>query len=229
MKARKKRRRAPITKVKRAIEIRNMIKATKIVEQVFRKMDSPFGRSEEDVAKEVRHRIRKQGASLSFKPIIASGRNASFVHHKPGRKIVRESELVIFDIGANYRGCCSDVTRMHVPSGKGGRRAESIYRYALAIQKAVIKGVRPGATLRDLHDTYAKMMKRRGYKVKHLIGHGLGSKVHERVKGKLEPGMVITVEPGIYLKNFGGCRVEDMILVTKGGPRVLSGSIPMLV
>lgn len=223
---RKKRRRAPITKVKSALEIRNTIKATKIVEQVFRHMESPFGRSEQDVAKEVRQMIRKQGATLSFKPIIASGRNASFVHHKPGRKIVRERELVIFDIGANYRGSCSDVTRMHVPRG---RKEQSIYKFAVSIQKAVISKARTGTTLRELHDIYSKMMKRRGYKVKHLIGHGLGSKVHERVKGKLEPGMVITVEPGIYLKNFGGCRVEDMVLVTKGGPRVLSGSIPMLV
>ena len=226
MDAGKKRRRAPLTKVKTAQEIRNTIKATKIVENVFRNMESPFGRSEADVAKEVRQRIRKQGAGLSFKPIIASGRNASFIHHKPGRKIVRENELVIFDIGADYRGSCSDVTRMHVP---GGRKEQSLYKFTLSIQKAVIKKTRPGATLRELHSIYNKMMKRKGFKVKHLIGHGLGSKVHERVKGKLEPGMVITVEPGIYLKNFGGCRVEDMVLVTKQGYRVLSASIPMLL
>lgn len=226
MKARMKRRRAPITKVKSAIEIRNTIKATRIVEQVFRNMESPFGRSEADVAKEIRQMIRNQGASLSFKPIIASGRNSSFVHHKPGRKIVKEGELVIFDIGANYRGSCSDVTRMHVPKG---RKEQIIYRHIIAIQKAVIKRAKPGVTLIELHDIFYKMMKRKGFKVKHLIGHGLGSKVHERVKEKLEPGMVITVEPGIYLKNFGGCRVEDMILVTKGRPRVLSASIPALV
>jgi Xaa-Pro aminopeptidase len=225
----KRRRRAPITKVKTAQEIRNTIKAANIIEKVFREMDSPFGRREDDVAKEVRQRIRKQGASLSFRPIIASGRNASFVHHKPGRKIVREDELVIFDMGANYRGSCSDVTRMHVPKGRGCKKAEAIYWHALAIQKEVIKKARPGVGFRELHGIYVKMMKRKGYKVKHLIGHGLGSKVHERVKGKLEPGIVITVEPGIYLKNFGGCRVEDMILVTKGRPKVLSSSIPMLV
>ena len=134
MDAKRKRRRAPITKVKTAQEIRNTIRATKIVERAFREMDSPFGRSEEDVAREIRSRIRKQGASLSFMPIVASGRSSSSVHHKPGRKIVRGNELVIFDIGAKYRGCCSDVTRMHVPTGKEGKKARMIFKHAVEIQ-----------------------------------------------------------------------------------------------
>jgi Xaa-Pro dipeptidase len=225
----RKRRRAKITRPKTSQEIRNTIKAVEIVRRVLKEMDSPFGRSEADVASEIRRRIRNLGGTPSFKPIVASGRNASFVHHKPGRKIVRETELVIFDLGAKYRGCCSDVTRMHVPAGRQAKKAKAMYRLALSIQKRVIEKARPGVSLRELHEIYKRMMVKKGYKVKHLIGHGIGSNVHERIKGKLEPGIVLTVEPGIYIKNFGGCRVEDMVLVTKGRPRVLSKSIPLLM
>jgi len=222
----RKKKRARLTRTKTAEEIRNTEKAVKMVELVLRDMDSPFGRSEEAVAREVRKRIRGLGGSPSFSPIVASGRNASFVHHRPGNKIVREDELVIFDLGARYMGCCSDVTRMHVP---GDSEAMALFRHALKIQKKVIGMVRAGVGLRELHDAYAKMMKKNGYRVKHLIGHGIGSVVHERVKGSLKPGMIITVEPGIYIERFGGCRVEDMILVTDGEPKILSKSIPLTV
>ncbi len=232
MEIKRKRRRMPITKPKTAKEIRNTEKAVKIVERVLREMDSPFGRSEEDVAKEISQRIRSQGAALSFKPIVASGRNSSHVHHKPGRKLVREDEPVIFDLGAKYKECCSDVTRMHIPAGKGRniKKIKKMYRHVLAIQRKVIRKVRPDVEFRELNEVYKKMMKRRGYKVKHLIGHGIGSKVHERVKGKLEEGMIITVEPGIYVKKLGGCRVEDMVLVRKGKkPKILSKSIQPMI
>jgi len=241
-KSRKKkhRRRARLTKPKTAAELKKTERAIRIVDKVFREIH-PFNRQEQDVAREIRQRIRRMGATLSFKPIVASGRNSSFVHHKPGRKIVREDELVIFDIGANYRGCCSDITRMHIPgigvSGKGdgngsrkaAKKAEKICRDALKIQKMVIEKVRPGVEFKELQGVYKKMMVKKGYKVRHLIGHGVGSVVHERVKGELQEGMVLTVEPGIYIKDFGGCRVEDMVLVKRGKAKVLSSFIQPLL
>ena len=225
----KRKRRVRLTKPKSAIEIRNTIKAVKIVERVLKEMNSPFGRSEADVAKEIRKRIRDQGASLSFMPIVASGRNSGFVHHSPGSKIVRESEPVIFDLGAKYNNCCSDVTRMHVPMTGQDKKAARIFKHALLIQKKVIGKARPGVELKELHGIFRNMMKKYGYRVKHLIGHGIGSDVHERIKGKLKPGMVLTVEPGIYKKNYMGCRIEDMVLITKGKPKVLSKSIPLMI
>ena len=212
-------RRPRITKPKTAREMGYTEEAIRIVDRVFREMESPFGRKESDVAREITRMIRAQGASLSFRPIVASGRNSGFVHHKPGRKVVREEEPVIFDIGAKYRGCCSDITRMHIPDSKKIKR---MYSHALAMQKKVISNARAGTTFRRLHDIYAKEMKSRGYKVRHLIGHGIGREVHERVKGELEEGMIITVEPGIYIKGLGGCRVEDMVAIRKGRPKVLS-------
>lgn len=226
MAKRRPKRRARLTRPKTAREIRNTIKAIETIGQVLREMRSPFGRSEADVAKEIRQRIRGLGTAPSFMPIVASGRNSSFVHHRPGGKIVREDEPVIFDLGAKYRGCCSDITRMHIPDDK---RIKRIYSHALHMQKRVIGSIMPGVGFKELHGIYKKLMERKGYKTKHLIGHGIGSVVHERIKDRLEAGMVLTVEPGIYIKRYGGCRVEDMVLVRRGGAKVLSSSIPPLV
>lgn len=218
----RKRRRAKITRPKTRSEIENTERAITIVGKVLTGMSSPFGRQERDVASEIRRRIYAEGATLAFRPIVASGRNASHVHHRPGRKIVREDELVIFDIGAKCGGCCSDITRMHVPDNK---RARKLHADAMNIQRSLIRKAKRGMEFKELQDIYKRLMRKNGYKVKHLIGHGIGERVHERVKGGLEAGMILAIEPGIYVKNYGGCRVEDMILVRKGEPRVMSAAI----
>lgn len=217
-----KKRRDPPTKVKTAKEISNMKKAAEITNKIFREMDSPFGRSEQDVAREIRQRARSLGASLSFRPIVASGRNSGFVHHKPGKKIVRENEPVIFDIGFRFNSQCSDVTRMHIPEN---RKFKRIYKDVMEMQKLCIREARPGKSMKEINELFKKLMKKKGCRVKHSIGHGIGLHVHERVKGQLKPGMVITVEPGIYEKKTGGCRIEDMILITGSKPIILSKSI----
>ena len=198
-----KKRRDPLTKAKSAVEIRKVRKAVEITGKVFRDMDSPFGRSEQDVAREIVMRGRRLGASLSFRPIVASGMNSGYVHHKPGRKIVREDEPVIFDIGFKVRGQCSDVTRMHTPQKK---KFKGFYRDIMAIQKRCIAAARPGKSLKEINELHKKLMRSKGYRVRHSIGHGVGSRVHERVKGLLKPGEVITIEPGVYERK-GGCRV----------------------
>lgn len=219
-----KKRKPPITRVKAPEEIRNIEKAVDMAGKVFRELDNPFGRSEQDVAREIRQRIRKLGARPAFKPIVASG--STVIHHKPGKKIIRENKPLIVDLGVRYRGYCSDITRMYVP---GDKKARKIYGYVLKIQKEVIKRIRPCAEFRDLQEVYKKLMKKKGYRVRHSIGHGVGMHVHERVKGELKAGMVLTVEPGIYKKGVGGFRIEDVILVRKGKPRVLSESIPQVL
>lgn len=216
--------RAPITKVKTPAQIRIIEKAVKITGKVFRELGNPFGRSEQDVAREIRHRIHKLGTKLAFKPIVASG--STVIHHKPGKKIVRKNKPLIIDLGVRYRGYCSDITRMCVPDNK---RIKRIYRHILKIQKETIKKIKPGVEFRDLQGEYKKLMGRKGYKVRHGIGHGVGLHVHERVKGELKAGMLITVEPGVYIKGLGGFRIEDMVLVKKGKPRVLSKSIPQVL
>jgi Xaa-Pro aminopeptidase len=220
--ASRKRRRDPLTKAKTAREIKNVKRVVEITGRVFSEMGNPFGRSERDVAKEIRQRARMMGASLSFRPIVASGRNSGYVHHKPGRKIVREDEPVIFDIGFKVGGQCSDVTRMHIPEAKKSRK---FYVDTVQMQRLCIASAKPGRTLKEINELWKGMMKRKGYAVKHGIGHGVGFRVHERVKGPLKPGMVITIEPGIYEKGKGGCRVEDMVLITRNKPIVLTKNI----
>ncbi len=218
----RKKRKESLTKVKTAREINDVKKAVGITGGVFREMDNPFGRSEQDVAREIRLRARMMGASLSFMPIVASGSNSGYVHHRPGRKIVRENEPVVFDIGFKFRGQCSDVTRMHIPKSKKFRKLHSDM---LRIQKLCISRAVPGKSLKEINELFKKLMKRKGYAVKHGIGHGVGFRVHERVKGALKPGMVITVEPGVYEKGKGGCRIEDMVLITGNKPIVLTKMI----
>ncbi len=219
-----KKRRDPLTRVKTAREMKNMKKAVEITGRVFREMGNPFGRREQDVAREIRRRARRLGAGLSFRPIVASGRNSGFVHHKPGRKIVRENEPVIFDIGFKVGGQCSDVTRMHVPEDK---KQQKIYGDIMTMQSRCIAAARYGNTLKDVHELWKAMMKRKGYVVRHGIGHGVGSRVHESVK-ELKPGMVITIEPGLYEKGKGGCRVEDMVLVNQSAPIGVGPVAPVL-
>ena len=215
-------RRDPLTKPKTAMELRNLRKAIDVTMKVFDGMNKPFGRSEAAVAAEIRTRGRELGASLAFRPIVASGINSGYVHHKPGRKIVRADEPVIFDIGFRVGGQCSDVTRMHIPDRKKYKR---FYKDTVEMQHHCIDAAKPGRTLKDVQTTWKKLMRKKGHVVRHCIGHGVGNHVHERIKGPLRPGMVITVEPGIYEKKKGGCRVEDMVLITRNKPRVLTKSI----
>lgn len=234
----RKRRMLPLTRPKTPRELRDMKRAIRITGRVLSELESPFGRTEKDVAKEIRGRIYSQGARLSFRPIVATGRNTRHVHHKPGKRTIMRENPLLIDLGARYRGQCSDITRMYIPSnppfrkpGKrrkhllDNRRIRKIYQDTLNIQKTIIRGIKPGIEFRELNELYRKMIQRRGYRMKHSIGHGLGPSIHERI-GELKPGMVLTIEPGIYIDNFGGCRIEDMVLVKKRGIEILSKSIP---
>jgi Xaa-Pro aminopeptidase len=220
--SRRKKSRAPLTRPKTRRELAAAKKAVNITARIFREMGSPFGRSEADVAGEIRRRAKALGAGLSFPPIVASGGNAGYVHHRPCGKIVRDDETVIFDIGFKVGGQCSDVTRMHIPDDA---RSRKIYRDMVFIQRKCIAMARPGTTLKAINDEFRRLMKRKGYRVKHSIGHGVGGRVHGRVKGPLKPGVVITIEPGAYFRKRRGCRVEDMVLVTRGRPAVLTAGI----
>ena len=217
----KKRRKPPLTKPKSPRELNDTKKAIRIVGKVLKEI-KPFNRTEREVAREIRKRIYSQGARLSFRPIVSSGRNTSFVHHKPGKRIIRRENPLMIDLGAKFRGQCSDITRMYIPNS---RRLKKIYQDTISIQGAVIRRLKPGIQLKEINEFYKKMMTRKGYRVKHSIGHGLGPHIHERIR-ELKPGMVLTVEPGIYINNFGGCRIEDMVLIKKGGIEILSDSIP---
>jgi Xaa-Pro dipeptidase len=178
------------------------------------------GRTEQDVASEIHARTRKAGDSPSFEPQVAAGRNSAFVHHIPGNARVSRG-LVIVDMGVRHRGYCSDLTRTFLLNPT--RKEREAFEACSAIQRELIGMAKPGTPIDSIQKRFSERVEALGYKAMHSFGHGLGLSVHERpYKGDvLEKGMVITVEPGIYKKGFGGCRIEDMVLV-KDRPVLLS-------
>ena len=165
----------------------------------------------------------------SFPTIVAADANASLPHAIPGRRKVKKGGIVLIDWGAKWGGYCSDLTRV-VALGKMPAKIQEIYQIVYDAQRAAIDAIEPGKALKEIDAAARTVIEKAGFgdQFGHSLGHGLGLDVHEqptlsgRSKGSLEPGHVVTVEPGIYLPGVGGVRIEDDVLVTAKGRRVLS-------
>ncbi len=178
------------------------------------------GKSEFQVETEIIHKMRLLGKTPAFDPLVAGGRNSAFVHHIPGQARIPRG-LVIVDSGACHGHYNADITRMFPI--RPNPREERMLEECRGVQEELIDMARPGVSFSSIQEGYQKALKSLGYPVMHSFGHGLGLNVHEGPSGRdvLEKGMVITVEPGLYKKGLGGCRVEDMVLVDER-PVVLS-------
>jgi len=205
-------------------EIERMRKAIRIDKKVLERLDF-FNKKEKDIAQEIERGFYEHGAVPAFETIVASGPNSgNYIHHFPGNRLVRRKEMVIIDFGARFKGYSSDVTRTYF--FKNNKRQKEIFETVKNLQEECIEMVKPGIDFKEINYFYKRSLQKKGFAVRHGIGHGLGIFVHEPAQ-KMQKGMVVTIEPGIYLRNFGGCRIEDVILVgTK--PEVLSRSIPQL-
>ncbi|MBM43767.1 MAG: hypothetical protein CMJ36_01975 [Phycisphaerae bacterium] len=191
------------------------------------------GMTESELTALIEYEMRTRGASgASFEPIIATGTNSSVIHHMPGDKPIEEGMLLI-DWGARINGYCSDLTRTF-SMGPMTEQMSELYDIVLEAQEAGIQACRPGADCMEVDAVAREVIASAGYgeAFSHGLGHGLGMEVHESpnfsVKSGgvlLEPGMVMTVEPGIYLPGIGGIRIEDDVLITEDGHRVLSDHI----
>ena len=175
------------------------------------------GKTEQGIAREIHLLQIEQGAGQAFETIVASGRNSSFIHYTPGTRMVKKGDIVVLDLGAKVGGYCSDNTRT-VVLGES-QKSRKLVAFVEQVQLQLLDQIRPGASVSGLQELYEKILKKHGYRARHLFGHGIGLGVHEPLGGTLREGMVITVEPGIYLP-WGGCRVEDVVLVGKK-PRIL--------
>lgn len=189
-----------------------------------------FGATELDLAAEIDYQMRRLGASQpAFDTIVASGPRAALPHARPTSQKILKNQLLLIDMGATVDGYASDMTRMaavgSVPPGWKRR-----FQATLEAQAAAVAAVRPGIAVRTV-DRYArKVLKERGLhrEFLHSTGHGLGLEIHEpprlapREKTLLAPGMVVTIEPGIYQPGQAGIRIEDTVLVTEGGVEVLT-------
>jgi len=176
--------------------------------------------------------IRKLAARNSFETIVAFGPNASRPHHHPGARKLRKKDTVLIDFGARYRGYCSDITRCYAV-GEPSAFYTRVFDVVEQAQAAAIKKVRAGARLAEIDAAARQTIAKAGLPVYgHGTGHGFGLEIHEApflkadAKGKLEAGQVITIEPGIYIPGKLGVRIEDDVLVTQTGHKILTRSCP---
>lgn len=190
--------------------------------------------TELQAAHDLEHAMRRFGArGASFPPIIAAGARAALPHARPTPALLSSSDFVLVDWGANSaKGYKSDLTRV-LATGKISSKLEKIYRVVLNAQRLGIEAIRPGARCCDVDAAARQSIANAGFgkQFGHSLGHGIGLDIHEgpRLSGssqqELKPGMVVTVEPGVYVPGWGGVRIEDDVLVTRDGYEVLT-SVP---
>lgn len=220
-------------------EQRCIRKAIEITEQAFAFILGVMkpGVTEREVATELEYFMRKKGAvSSAYPTIVASGARSALPHGLASDKPLGMNEFVTLDFGANYDGYCSDLTRT-VFIGKPTERHREIYGIVLDANKSVLEGLKPGMTGKEGDALAREYISRRGYGeyFGHGLGHAFGLEIHElmrfskQTEDRLEPGMIMTVEPGIYLPDFGGVRIEDDILITDTGIEVLTTSNKELI
>jgi Xaa-Pro aminopeptidase len=187
-------------------------------------------RTEKEVADELENNIRLFGGKgCSFPSIVAVGARAALPHARPTGQRIGADDFVLVDWGANGGLYMSDLTRVLV-TGKISPKLERIYRVVLSAQEQAIAAIRPGLSCEEIDQVARKSIAKAGFgkNFGHGLGHGIGLEIHEAPRlaagqqRKLEVGMVVTVEPGIYLPGWGGVRIEDDVLVTKSGCEVLT-------
>lgn len=212
-----------IIKMKKAAQI-----ATESLKEVF-EIIKP-GMRELDIASELAYTMRKKGAQKeAFETIVVSGERSSLPHGKPSEKKIDEGELITIDMGANYQNYNSDITRTIV-MGKESQKQKEIFSIVLEAQKAALEIIKPGLKCSEVDSVARNIIEKKGYGkyFGHGLGHGVGLDIHEMPRVSfnddtiLLPGMVVTIEPGIYLPKFGGVRIEDSILITEEGYEILT-------
>lgn len=220
-------------------ELQSMQKATQIAEAAFAEIlpEIRVGKSELEIAFLLEMTMRKLGSERNAFPIIsASGPRSCLPHGAPTERALQAGDFITLDFGAVVNGYCSDMTRT-VILGEPGAKQREIYEIVLKAQLAAQEAVKPGVRGMDVDKAARDIISAAGYGeyFGHGLGHGVGLQVHEgpgagsRSENVLEPGMVVTVEPGIYLPEWGGVRIEDMVVVTEDGYRNFNHSSKELI
>ncbi|AEG61307.1 aminopeptidase P family protein [Desulforamulus ruminis] len=190
------------------------------------------GVSEWDLALELEFYMRRQGASgVAFETIMASGPRSALPHGVASQRILQAGDLLTMDFGCVYQGYHSDMTRT-VVLGTPDEKQKEIYQIVLEAQRAGLAAVKQGVKAREVDEAARRVIVAKGYGefFGHSTGHGVGLAIHEKPRLAatdetiLEPGMVVTVEPGIYLPGWGGVRIEDSVLVTPEGCEILTSA-----
>ena len=223
-----------IRAVKDAGELATLERAVWIADQALAVVSSALepGMTESQVAWDLEMEMRKLGAEgVAFDLIVGAGANAALPHHRADGSVIRPGDSVVIDMGANYDGYRSDLTRtFHV--GGADDKFDSIYAIVLEAQTTAIQEARVGMTGEELDAIARGVIAEAGYEEEfgHGLGHGVGLAVHERPmvvptsKDVIADGMVFTIEPGIYVSGWGGVRIEDIVVMEDGAARVLTAS-----
>lgn len=224
----------PMRIVKSEEEIKSLKKAAGIACQAMEwiQKEIKIGMTEKEVAALVTYKMMQLGASgNSFDPIVASGVNGAYPHHKPTDKKIQNNEFVTIDMGCIYKGYCSDITRTF-PIGKPKQELIDAYKVVYKSNTEGIKATKNNIIGAELDLVCRKIINETKFKdfFPHSTGHGVGIEVHELpnvsplYQGPIVPNSIVTIEPGIYLPKIGGIRIEDMVLATSDKPIVLTKS-----
>jgi Xaa-Pro aminopeptidase len=219
--------------IKKNNEIENLKKSCKIVSSICDtvRKELKSGLSELDVHYKILELFLKNHVTESFTPIVAFGKNSANPHHRSSGKKLVQNDIVMIDIGCIYNGYCSDLTRTYFLDKVDDNR-KHIWNVVKHSQEAVLKGIRAGLPIAWADKTARNVIESAGYKDKfiHTIGHGVGIEIHEtpslssNAEGVFFTGMTVTVEPGIYIKQKFGVRIEDTILIKEDGCEVLTSA-----
>jgi len=230
--------------IKDSSEITAIEKACRLGDKTFKRILGKVkeGITEKELAFEIEFFIKKSGADISFPPIVAFGKNSSIPHHKSADKKLEKNSIVLLDFGVRLNNYCSDMTRT-VFFGSANAKFKKMYQTVLDAQQKAIKALTSdGGPERSRMDSSEVDRVARSYitskgfpSIPHSLGHGIGLDVHEsprlspKSKDILKPGMVFSIEPGIYLPGYGGVRIEDVVAIEKSGPRALTKSPKELI
>lgn len=194
------------------------------------------GITEYEIQLEAEFFYRRNGAALAFEPIIVSGPNSAMPHGKAGDKPLANGDFVTFDMGAKLDGYCADMTRT-VVVGKADERTKHVYETVLKAQLASLDFIRAGKVAHEVDAVARDIFTAEGWggNFGHGLGHGLGAYVHDPgrlgigSKTSIEVGQVWTIEPGVYFDGWGGCRIEDDVVITETGIEILNHSTKELL
>lgn len=216
-----------LRQVKTAAEQEKLRQAEAIGDRAFRRVLDRLknGMTEKQVAAWLEFYMKEEGAEgFSFETIAASGLHSAMPHAVPTDKVLENGDFLTMDFGCLYQGYCSDMTRT-VVMGRANAKQREVYETVLRAQETALQGIRPGMTGREIDNLAREVIVKAGYGkyFGHSLGHSVGLEIHERPNFSpkeetvIRPGMVITVEPGIYIEDFGGVRIEDVVIITENG------------
>ncbi len=222
-----------LRQIKDEIEIANIKKAAEITDQAFAFIRNKItkGISEKNLAVEIEYFIKRHAQDVAFSPIVAYDANAAIPHYLPSHNSqLTTHNLILLDFGAKVNGYCADMTRV-IFFGKPKDKQIKAYQTVLSAQKIVLLKLKAGLKCQEVDKLAKKIITAKGYpEYQHGLGHGVGLAIHEAPKLKfkskeiLQENMVVTVEPGIYLPDDYGIRIEDLVVLRKDGIEILSKS-----